>query len=329
MDRQFIRLVETSYPYPIAIEFRRLNTPEYINYDYKRLKQILRTAEKTIHLISLNVLSDMIENHIKSPIPIPDSFKKEFNSRLTRSSFGKWIGLTRDSIKILLDNNIELFIKELAVFFFTPDKSPSQTQKDFNELCEIRNQLEHPNFTPSPQIFEELAHSTEEMLERIISGLEFITKYQSIFIHDVSVSYHRWLDPNFTHTIAEVSGLTNEFSSYRKEKPEFYNTPAVVIIKENSNSFLPLEPLVIYSQEGKDRIADIFLFNEWSGNKIKYTASDKGGEFNLLETTDALIYIKSMLRFFEVFALKKDYLELQQSLKDVIDLEEKGKTIGG
>ena len=48
-----------------------------------------------------------------------------------------------------------------------------------------------------------------------------------------------------------------------------------------------------------------------------------------METTDALIYIKNLLRFFEVFALKKDYLELQQSLKDIIDLEEQGKTIGG
>ena len=47
MDRRLIRNVENNYPYPLAIEFRRLNTPDIMKPDYKRLKQILKIDIQT------------------------------------------------------------------------------------------------------------------------------------------------------------------------------------------------------------------------------------------------------------------------------------------
>jgi hypothetical protein len=39
MDRQLIRRIEKDYPYPIELEFRRLNTKEYLVNDENRFRQ--------------------------------------------------------------------------------------------------------------------------------------------------------------------------------------------------------------------------------------------------------------------------------------------------
>lgn len=40
MDRQLIRRIENDYPYPLALEFRRLNTKEYLAYDETRNSEL-------------------------------------------------------------------------------------------------------------------------------------------------------------------------------------------------------------------------------------------------------------------------------------------------
>jgi hypothetical protein len=93
MDKQLIRSIENDYPYPIALEFRRLNTKEYLASDENRLRQILKISETTIHLIALISVVDLLENCTKSVIKVPDFYKKEFPAWFTRTSFGKWISL--------------------------------------------------------------------------------------------------------------------------------------------------------------------------------------------------------------------------------------------
>lgn len=100
MDRQLIRRIENDYPYPVALEFRRLNTKEYLALDENRLRQILKISETTIHLLALISVVDLLENCSKSLINIPYSFIKEFPVLFTRTSFGKWISMTRECIKI-------------------------------------------------------------------------------------------------------------------------------------------------------------------------------------------------------------------------------------
>ena len=76
MERQLIRRIENDYPYPIALEFRRLNTKEYLASDENRLRQILKISESTIHLLALITIVDLLENCAKSTITIPDTYQK-------------------------------------------------------------------------------------------------------------------------------------------------------------------------------------------------------------------------------------------------------------
>lgn len=302
MNRRFIRKVENEYPYPISIEFRRLNTVEYGNNDFKRLMQILKIAEVAIHFLAVVATVDLLDEKLKVGLNIPDSFSKEFKGRFTRTSFGKWIALLREIVKIFKSNNRIMFIEELADFFIKGKSSESDAQKSFNKLTTMRNKLAHPDRKLTPKEFENLCNEAEDELVLILEELDFIIDYRFLYVNKVSVEYHKRQKPKFEHSFSEIIGLTNEFSSYKEKKEEFLHTPSMIIEKDN-NEYINLEPLIIYSDEGNNEIPDVFIYSDWNKNNIKYKASDKGGEFNLIGTKYEDILKEELKLFFSEFGI--------------------------
>jgi hypothetical protein len=320
MDRQLIRSIENDYPYPIALEFRRLNTKEYLASDENRLRQILKISETTIHLVALISVVDLLENCTKNTIKIPDSFKKEFPNWFTRTSFGKWISLTRESVKLFQDNNIPMFIPELPQFFFEKKNIESSALKAFNILTSVRNKLAHPETTLTNKIIEEFCIETEKLLETILVSLEFLMKYSFLYVDHISVRYPKWQNPSFSHTFSEVIGNSSEFNAYNKILSEIVNTPAIIIVKnQQEKQYLNLDPLVIYSNEGENKIPDVFMFIDWDKDKtVKYKPVWNGGSFGLSGTSNEAETTSSLLKFFEFFSdpsIYSGYKECVEKLK--------------
>jgi len=314
MDRQLVRRIENDYPYPIALEFRRLNTKEYLAYDENRLRQILKISETTIHLLALISIVDLLENSTRSHIKIPDSFKKEFPVWFTRTSFGKWIALTKECVRLFQNNNIPMFIVELPEYFFE-NKSPESAElKAFNLLTNIRNKLSHPEFTLTNKIIEDFCVETEKLLETILAGLEFLTNYSFLYVDHISVRYRKWNDPSFAHTFSEVIGNSSEFNAYNKILSMIVNTPAIIIVKNHEeNQYLNLDPVLIYSNEGENRISDIFMYIDWDkGKQVKYKPVWNGGSLSLSGTTIEMETINSLLKFFEFFTNEEVYLSYKE-----------------
>jgi hypothetical protein len=310
MDRTLIRRIENDYPYPIALEFRRLNTKEYLVSDENRLRQILKVSETTIHLLSLICIVDLMENHIKSNLKIPDTFRKEFYNLFTRTSFGKWISLTRECIRIFQSNDIMMYITQLPEYFFERNGSESISLKALNTLTNIRNSLSHPSFTLTNKIIEDLCIETEKLLENILIGLDFLMNYSFLYVDHISVRFRKWYHPSFFHTFSEVIGNSSEFNAYNKILPEIVNSPAIIIIKnKEEKDYLNLDPLMIYSNEGESKIADIFMYIDWDKNKSpKYKPVWNGGSFSLSGTTFEYETSNSLLKFFESFAEQEVFL---------------------
>ncbi len=304
MDRQLIRSIENDYPYPIALEFRRLNTKEYLASDENRLRQILKISETTIHLVALISVVDLLENCSKNIIKITDSFKKEFPNWFTRTSFGKWISLTRESVKLFQDNNIPMFIPELPQFFFEKKNTESSALKAFNILTSVRNKLAHPETTLTNKIIGEFCIETEKLLETILVSLDFLMKYSFLYVDHISVRYPKWQNPSFSHTFSEVIGNSSEFNAYNKILSEIVNTPAIIIVKnQEEKQYLNLDPLVIYSNEGENKIPDVFMFIDWDKDKtVKYKPVWNGGSFGLSGTSNEAETNSSLLKFFEFFS---------------------------
>lgn len=317
MDRQLIRSIENDYPYPIALEFRRLNTKEYLALDENRLRQILKISETTIHLLALISIVDLLENCNKSSIKIQDSFKKEFPTWFTRTSFGKWISLTRESIRLFQDKGIPMFITELPEYFIDKKGSESTAQKAFNILTSIRNKLAHPELTLTNKIIEEFCTEAEKMLETILINLEFLMNYSFLYVDHISVRYPKWQNPSFFHTFSEVIGNSSEFNAYNKILSEIVNTPAIIIVKEREEKkYLNLDPVVIYSNEGENKIPDVFMYIDWDkGKSVKYKPVWNGGSFNLAGTSNELETLSFLLKFYEYFADEAVYSGYKESVE--------------
>lgn len=317
MDRQLIRRIENDYPYPVALEFRRLNTKEYLALDENRLRQILKISEAAIHLLSLISVVDLLENCTRSVVNIPYSFIREFPVMFTRTSFGKWISLTRECIKIFHLNKIQMFMNELSEYFIDEKGSESDSLKAFNILTSIRNKLSHPQFTLTNKIIEDFCAETEKHLETILSKLEFLTYYSFLYVDHISVKYRKWDNPSFFHTFSEVIGNSSEFNAYNKILHEMVNTPAIIIVRDlEQKKYLNLDPLIVYSNEGENKIPDIFMYVDWEkGKSAKYKPVWNGGALNLSGTTIETEIISSLLKFFEFLSHEEVYLGYKECVE--------------
>jgi hypothetical protein len=313
MDRQLIRRIENDFPYPVALEFRRLNTKEYLANDENRLRQILKISETTIHLLALITVADLLENVTKGIIKVPDGFKREFPVWFTRTSFGKWISLSKECIRLFQNHNIPMFLSELPEYFFEGKSSESKSLKAFNVLTTIRNKLSHPELTLTDKIIEDFCLETEKLLETILIELEFLTNYPFLYVDHISVRYRKWSDPSYSHTFSEVIGNSSEFNAYNKILSELVNTPAIIIVKNKEIEYLNLDPLLIYSNEGENKIADVFMYIDWDKDRsTKYKPVWNGGSFTLAGTTNEFETTNSLIKFFEFFASSDVYADYQK-----------------
>lgn len=318
MDRHLINEVENRYPYPIASEFRVLNTEEYLKPDSNRLKQILQIGEITIQFLAVVVLSDLIEQNNKKRIFLPESFKNEFFKNFFKTTFGKWTALMRDGIKIFIDNNVEMYINELPNYFILGRNSESETQKAFNSLTTIRNRIAHDSIENTSKSIQNLCFEAEAFLETILNNLSFISNYYFLYVGNVSVKNFRWNDPSFTHSFSEVIGHTSKFSAYLKKLSGLLNTPAIIITKGKEENYLNLDPLVIYSDEGENHIPDVFLYIDWDIKKgIKYRPVWNGGPFFLERTQNQHELTISLLKVIEFIAKEEDYNKFKVSLSNI------------
>jgi hypothetical protein len=317
MDNQLKRKVTNDYPYPVTIDFMRLNTPDYKDPDLKRISKIIDVIENTIHFLALIALNDLLEKRLKQEFLIPDSFKSRFRNNFTRTSMGKWGELLRETIKIFKSNNIPMFIEELAGFFITDKSAESEAQQAFNQITGIRNKLQHKEENYSRLETEQLCLKSEELLETILKELDFITDYQFLYVNKITVDFHRWADPNYRIDLSNIIGSNPElFDTQTEKSASLINTPAIIVAKKDTNSYLNLEPLVIYSDEGNLGIPDIFMYMDWEKNKaIKYKPIWKGGTFNLYEAKEGPILTKELLTFFEFFAVEEDFNSFKSSLE--------------
>jgi hypothetical protein len=309
VDRQLLRMIENEYPYPVALEFRRLNTKEYLAIDESRLRQILKLSETAIHLVSLISVVDLLENCRNPAFSITADFKKQFPVLFTRTSYGKWITLTRECINLFNTAGKPMFIPEIRDLFFDEDGGESKSLRAFNKITTIRNRLSHPEFSLTSKIIEEFCVETEANLMTILKGLEFLTRYSFLYVDHILVKYRKWNNPTFFHTFSEMTGNSSEFNAYNKILSEIVNTPALIIVKGGEEkNYLNLDPVMIYSNEGENKIADIFMYTDWDKDKtVRYKPVWNGGQFGLSGTTIEVETVSSLLKFFEFFSEGETY----------------------
>jgi hypothetical protein len=197
------------------------------------------------------------------------------------------------------------------------DFSESKAQKAFNILTSIRNKLAHPEISLTNKIIEEFCIETEKLLETILIELDFLMNYSFLYVDHISVRYPKWQNPSFFHTFSEVIGNSSEFNAYNKILSEIVNTPAIIIVKNREEKqYINLDPLVIYSNEGENKIPDVFMYIDWDKDKtVKYKPVWNGGSFGLSGTSNEDETACSLLKFFEFFSDQSVYSRYKECVE--------------
>lgn len=312
MDLKLKRRIANDYPYPITVDFMRLNTMEYKNHGPERLGKIIDVTEVIIQFLALISISDIVENSISGKITVPDTYKARFKNNFSQTSLGKWVELLRETIKVFKSQNQKMFIEELADYFVKGTSSETKVQQAFNKIVSIRNSLNHKDKHYSRNDMIKLSMEADSNLEFILKELEFIIDYQFLYVNKITVKYHRWAEPIYNIDMSYIVGSNPElFDSINNDSNPrgLINTPAVVIIKDSSKEYLNLDPLIIYSDEGEMNITDIFMYIGWEKHrsKIIYKPIWKGGKFSLLNTSLDVSLTPEMLKIMEVLSTKHDY----------------------
>lgn len=312
MNKRLKLKIASGYPYPLTVDFLRLNTNEYKNPGIERLTKTLEVSEIIIQFLALISISDLLENVIHKKVTVPDNYKARFRNNFTQTSFGKWIELVRETIRIFKLQKQSMFIEELVDYFYKASGGEATAQSSFNRLVSIRNSLQHKEKHFSSSEINNLCSETDVLLETILKELEFLIDYDFLYVDKVTIEYHRWADPVFSTDMSQLIGNNPDlFDSLNDniDPKSMVHTPAIIIAKSDFNHYLNLEPLVIYSDEGEMNIKDVFMYIGWdkSKNKISFKPIWKGGAFNLTKSSLHEVLIPAFLKIMHLLADEKDY----------------------
>jgi len=316
MNQELSNIIENQYPYPIAVEFRRLLTPEYSKPGTMRLHKILEVTENTAHFLALLTVCELRELVERKQLTISDAYSKEFPGRITRTSMGKWIALLRDSLALVQASGQETFVRELPEFFLKKSNAPAPAQEAFNKLTSLRNNLAHPTQELTTHDYLQACNKAEELLEVILKELHFITGYHMLHIEDVSVEYHRWSPPVWNHSVADAAGHNSAFKELAIQFNELMYTPSAFISRRSNDTAvsgtqtnaLSIEPLILRSSEGSGKIKDIFLYQDIDLKKcdVSYKPCDKGGAFSLSSSEKYTELIQGFIYMLKPFLPEKE-----------------------
>ena len=224
IDDDLLELVEYRFPYPIAVECRKLSTIEYAEKDEKRLKRLLQVAERTVHFLSFILLSDLLEHGRSGKLVVSKALQADFKQRFRGVSFGTSIHILRESIRTGEANGIEFFVREISELLATEGDRSGGFFPSVNELVKLRNQLAHEKSKPNPAMLREFCESTEDHLNRILQAVEFLASYNLLWVGEIQVNKQRWKAPQFRHKFSRVVGMSDIFKSMERDYPEYMDS---------------------------------------------------------------------------------------------------------
>jgi hypothetical protein len=305
MKDSIFREIVAGFPYPIASSYVKLRTDECMDPGPNRLKHQLATGEATarfLGVVNLCQARDFSELFGKAP---PKSMTADFTKNFERVTFGNWLRLARESLRWLLAEQAELFIPEMAGFFFDSSSRAGTAVEALESLVTLRNDISHERSKAiNASDYKPLCEKAQDNLDRVLEGLGFLLEYELSFISEIEVDKRRRHTPTYRHRFKKLIGNSDDFEG-NKDAPR--NVPldsqAVVLLHPVTGNYLNLDPLLIYEEaagkkpEGK--ATDIFFYNGMKGPaKADYQACKHGGRF-LSCYSDRADYLEEELRELE------------------------------
>ena len=256
-----------SYPWPIAVELRRLFSGAMKEANYKRLIQLKRAIGRILDFFTYILLSELIDeisrNELKAELL--DSCKaclEEVNLKNQSDLFKK-------AHPLIANNVIIRFIKELDILF---DESFFRELEQWEDINTAVNDIE----------ITEACSILEQSLIFFIKKAAFLSRYQLINVSSIKVNKLKYRAPLFQHELHLLNNVDTDFSILEETLEQFADSNAVLLVKKinEPNQFINLSPFVIdthseSTKEVKKKVKrDVFLFQKFDGETLHYAGSE-------------------------------------------------------
>jgi len=252
-----MRIDLDTLPVPIASAYRRIRACHA--QDAKRLKNILQTAEMTARLLGVAALADLRQALVAGRVA-PAPALARFIDALRRPSFGHWIEILRESVRVLRQS--AMFIPEFESIVFKGN-GMAQPYELLSEILTLRNRFAHGDMS-APEIARACVDAEARVTE-LLAALEFFEAYPFYFVRRIRVRKRALAACSYTHEFWLLNGPYADPEAVSEER-DWHTDSDEVIIQRVDERFLNLDPLLIYlDRDAYDKASklqpDLYIFN--------------------------------------------------------------------
>jgi class 3 adenylate cyclase len=233
-NRMLANFLVQDFPWPIGVELRKLFSGDRRERDEKRIKQLLRVADRTVRFFLYCMISQLWDECKKKKVDYSEEFQNQIK-RLRRLNFASSAQLIGLALDVFAQNQIEPFLK----YNFA----------DFRRagLPEILDQIQEMKETDPEYISEENCQMLEEKITILLEEFSCLASFKLVAIKEIKVDRPRLKIAKFSHTIKMLNSQHEDFSAVEQVYDAFSDSHSVILLKSltDTREYLNLSPLVI------------------------------------------------------------------------------------
>jgi len=297
-------LILNEYPYPIAVNYRRVLEAE--RWETKTRK-CLEVFEYGVRTLALGLVSqylvrdrDTISN---------DQLNRLLSAEIKRASLGTWNRLLFASLKAYGGKRELFFMPELYDIYWDtsvePHRKRPRVQGSFDRLVQIRNEVAHHR-APSPSTEEAWHGLFREVFSNlcdVLSRFTFLQNYDLIRITGTEKDGYRY---DIYTGQRVVSGQEPLRTEQALGEGWFY-------LSKDRTKFLQLHPLLIYWDEETAAIEEVrrdaAIFDKFTWQQLTYLATVLGMAVPITDRTAIAEFVRLVFETVEQVKREREAVE--------------------
>lgn len=244
MEASLKQMVLNSYPYPIAVHFKKVINNERLANRNKISNQqlflsVIDLFEVTNRFLATAALSEYIRTGHKNN-ELNMLVKSKFEKNL---STGDWQELFRETVRTLCsEEKLSELGNFLTDYYFKQTGNKPKIKKVeqlFSELIEVRNKKKGHSLNLTPEEYEVLYNENWSKLSSILSGLEFLQHFT--LISPIEIEEHEVVE----YFSMKGTNIVECFEPIHINQPMLEND-ILFVNDRNSEQSLKLSPLSFF-----------------------------------------------------------------------------------
>ena len=258
-----------NYPWPIAVELRRLFTGALIEPNEKRYQQLQKTIRRVLKILLFIMISEYVRLAQTDIVRFSVADGKSLANALKKFSDEDLLLLIKSMHEALTSSDEELMVQETV----------SSIDQSF--LRELEAWIEIPAIHTETSNLIDDCTVLEQVLILLLKKVAFLVKYRMVNVGAIEVKKMQFKKPRFAHEFHLLNSSDANFQIHEELMDQFSDSHSVLLMKsvKDPSAFLNLSPFIIdthqksLSDSSKFLKRDLFIYDKVANSELVYVAS--------------------------------------------------------